>query len=74
MPPQDRAELQNGRQFFAAKEAANIIGVSVKTLWAWSKRRDKKKRPPVRKFGHRTLRFPVKEFLEWAKNQPQGDA
>jgi predicted DNA-binding transcriptional regulator AlpA len=73
MAQPDHGELHNGRQFFAAKEAANIIGVSVRTLWSWSKRRDKNKRPPVRKFGHRTLRFPVKEFLEWAKNQPSGE-
>lgn len=74
MPPQERVELKNGRQFFAAKEAAAIIGISVKTLWSWSNRKDKNKRPPVRKFGHRTLRFPVKEFLEWAKTNPQGES
>ena len=72
MAQQEPAELHNGRQFFAAKEAANIIGVNVKTLWAWSRHRNKSKRPPVRKFGHRCLRYPVKEFLEWAKNQPEG--
>lgn len=62
------SELRNHRQFLAAKEAAAIIGIHVQTLYRWTRHPDKKRRPPMRRFGRQCLRFPVDEFMEWQKN------
>ena len=58
-------EIEQGRSWFWAKEAAAYIGVHHFTLLAYTKLR--KGRPPFKRLARdRRYRFPKKEFIEWA--------
>jgi predicted site-specific integrase-resolvase len=65
--------MENGqvitlRPWLTAKEAANYLGVSVHSLYSYTKQR--KGRPPMLlRMGGKTkgrLRFPREEFIRWA--------
>jgi predicted DNA-binding transcriptional regulator AlpA len=61
-------------EFWRVKEAASYLNVNTQTIYQWlnppknnisSVLRGPK--PPVVRFGRNCLRFPVKEFKEWAR-------
>jgi excisionase family DNA binding protein len=53
------------RTWFTAKEAADHIGVHLKTLYGYIRR--KRNRPPFRRIGDLgRYRFPKDQFIEWA--------
>ena len=60
----------NGRRFWTAKEAADYVGVNVRTLYQWCQFKPGGKQrvsiPPFRRIGRNVLRFPIAEFTEWA--------
>lgn len=70
--------MQNGsngarsKNFFTPKEAADYVGVSVNTFYAWMHSPRMKDRPPVRKFGSNCYRLPKDRFIKWA-NAGTGD-
>lgn len=65
-------------RFWKPKEAAAYIQVSLQTLYSYCgthehwKRRKKAAKPigpppPFRRFGRNVIRFPIREFKEWAE-------
>ena len=68
-------EKANGkRRFWTAKEAAEYLEISTSTLYEYIRPRPRKNTPsklrtsvpPYRRLGRNVIRFPIKEFVEWA--------
>lgn len=55
------------KEFYTVKEAANILRMSVWSVWKLAGR-PKKERPPVLRVGA-SIRFPAQEFDEWKKGK-----
>ena len=64
------------KRFWTVKDAARYLGMRDTTLYAWVNPKGFKKQsklsgppPPVYRFGqHKGIRFPIKEFINWAEN------
>lgn len=50
------------------RDVARMLGVSVATVWRWSRNRADFPRP--RKLGERTTVWSMSELDAWARNQP----
>lgn len=57
------------RSWFWAKEAAEVLGVSVNTLMKYTKLR-KNKPPLYRIIPKGRVRFPRDEFIKWSQGGP----
>lgn len=59
----------NGRRvttFLTPKQAADYIGISVRTFYPWLSKPRSKGGPPVRRFGRNVIRLPREQFIRWA--------
>lgn len=52
--------------FYTPKEVATILRVSMNTIYGYTRRRDRKTRLPIKRFGRNCIRIPRQEFLRWA--------
>lgn len=52
--------------FYTLKEVASILRVSMTTIYGYTRRRDRKQRLPIHRFGPNCIRVPRKEFMQWA--------
>jgi predicted DNA-binding transcriptional regulator AlpA len=61
-------------EFWRIKEAASYLNINVQTMYQWlnpSKNSSSLLRgpkPPTVRFGRNCVRFPIKEFKDWAHN------
>jgi excisionase family DNA binding protein len=63
-------QKEHRHDWFTAKEAAEHIGVHLKTLYRYIRR--KRNRPPFRRFSEQgRYRFPREQFIEWADGPPK---
>jgi len=63
------AEKPETERFLTIKEAAEILHVSAKGLHDFIRKAPPEKRPPVFHVLTNRLRFPHREFLEWATSR-----
>lgn len=53
-------------EFYTLKEVASKLRVSMTTIYGYTRRRNRKDRLPVKRFGPNCIRVPRVEFLKWA--------
>lgn len=57
-------QQRRGNAYYTVKDVAFLLEVSKPTVYVMIKR--KANRPPVKRFGRNTIRFPKDAFNEWA--------
>ena len=57
---------RNDCKFYSAKEAANILGVHLWTIYNYARIKPDKGGPPVTRLRNKILRFPKTAFNKWA--------
>ncbi len=63
------AEKPETERFLTMKEAAEILNVSAKGFHDFLRKAPPKSRPPMFRVLTNRVRFPHKEFLEWATSR-----
>lgn len=56
----------NGDNYYTAKEAASILGVSLPTMYRYAANKNKTRRPPQKRFSAGNIKFPKIRFRRWA--------
>ena len=60
----------DSRQFLTSKEAADYLRITEIAMWRIA-RNSKINGCPVRRLTTQCYRFPTREFVEWARNEPK---
>lgn len=60
------------KDFFTPKEAAEYLGLSVRTFYAKYVRKSPKGGPPIRRLGRNIIRIPKNKFVTWANDGTGG--